>query len=357
MSSRTLSAAELQSMTATEAAAYWFVREDVDCLPRDERRAFEAWLAADADHRGAYERTTAMWRNFERDSDQSELRVLRTAALASSPAPVIWKRLAFAAAALVAIVVASVMGLQFWPALQQGLLERATGDFLADEAVAYYQTANTERSTVTLSDGTMVSMNLDTRLAVTFTAERRRVEVVRGQAFFQVAQDVSRPFVVAAADRQIVALGTQFDVRLDSGRVQVVLLEGRVAVEPVALVPQVARSESDVPVELEPGERLVAVGGAVSVTRTNAEHATSWRQGWIVFEDESLEAAVAELNRYSQRPLVVPDRNVSQLRLSGVFRIGQPDRFGAIIQELLPVRTVPGDGGALAIVQLDVSSN
>jgi transmembrane sensor len=131
----------------------------------------------------------------------------------------------------------------------------------------------------------------------------------------------------------------------------VVLLEGRVSVDrthPPLLEKLMKRST---PVELRPGQRLVAtIGEAPAVTATNAAQATSWRDGWIVFEDETVERAVAELNRYSDRPIVVADGTVKQMRFSGVFRIGQPDRFGAVIQELLPLSAQQGVGGETVLV-------
>jgi transmembrane sensor len=73
----------------------------------------------------------------------------------------------------------------------------------------------------------------------------------------------------------------------------------------------------------------------------------------VVFEDETVGNAVAELNHYSEHSIVVPDESVRQLRLSGVFRVGQPDRFASIIQELLPVRAVRGAHGETLLVRTE----
>lgn len=340
-------------MTPTEGASYWFVRQDQQPLSADDARVFEAWLAASAAHRTAYERTAFMWKNFGHARDDAQMRALRTAALASSPAPRVSPRTAAAAAAAVVI---AIVGLGVFGKHLLTLSPESAGRGEAQNpAAGQYVTARNERSMITLSDGTLVSLNLDTALEVAFTPDQRRVRIARGQAFFEVAQDAARPFTIEAADRRISALGTEFDVRLDPDRVVVVLLEGRVAVDRASslvdsIVPRRAR------IELEPGQRLVAARGEpVSITNTDAQRATRWRQGWVEFEDESLGAVVAELNRYSDRPIVVTDDTVRNLRLSGVFRIGQPDRFGAVIQELLPVRVVR-EGDATVLAPLDASA-
>src|SRR5690606_15701139 len=95
-----------------------------------------------------------------------------------------------------------------------------------------YSTGIGQRSTVTLQDGSIVELNAQTRIKVAFGAERRSVQLLDGQAIFRVAKDASRPFVVHAGDREIIALGTAFDVRLDPSAMRVTLLEGKVAVRP-----------------------------------------------------------------------------------------------------------------------------
>ncbi len=333
-------------MTPLEAAAYWFVRHDAQSMSAEDRLEFEGWLAASEGNRRAYEQTGGTWQDFEQATDEAELRALRVAALAASPAPKVWTR----AAAIAASVLVGVIGVATltWRLSTDGSITEPD----APRATAgRYVTAHNQRSTVALPDGTLVSMNLDTVFRADFTADQRLIRLLKGQAFFEVAKDLQRPFVVAAADRHIRALGTKFDVRLDSNRVEVVLLEGRVSVDRSApsLLDTLARRSGRV--ELEPNQRLVAARGeAASITSTNAMQATSWREGWIVFEDETLEHAIAELNRYSDRPIVAAEEAVRRMRLSGVFRIGQPDRFGAIIQELLPLTAQRGERGETVLV-------
>jgi transmembrane sensor len=342
--------ADLSAMTVGEAASYWLVRLDAGTLSPEGQRTFEAWLAVDPAHREAFERTQSMWDRFEQAADPAELRALRAAALAVAPARKRWPRIAAAA------VVCCMAGLATL-VLNSSRYSHSdvVTNYAAPPLTEKYSTARNERSTVTLADGTVVTLNLATTLDVAFTPAERFVRITQGQAFFEVAKNPHRPFVVAAADRRVTAIGTQFDVRLDPDRVEVVLLEGRVSVDhdsPTMLERLNIRKSH---VELKPGEKLVAaLGSPVTVTETNAPRATSWREGWVVFENETVGEAVAELNRYSDHPLIVADESVRNLHLSGVFRVGQPDRFATIIQELLPVKAVEGTHGETLLIRTDI---
>lgn len=331
---------DVSGMTVSEAAAHWLILHDAERISAHEKEAFQRWLDASTAHREAYEQARSLWSGFDEYADQAELRALRTVALGVEPQSRRWKIIAVSAACcLAAVVVIGVIRPR--ENASDGLT--AASSTLPQEK---YSTARNERSIVTLSDGTVATLNLDTALSVAFTASERTVRIVHGQAFFEVAKNPHRPFVVLAADRRVTALGTQFDVRLDPDRVEVILLEGKVSVDHTSpsLIEELNLRKAHV--ELHPGQKLVAaLGEPMAVSETNAQRATSWRQGWIVFENESVGDAVAELNRYSEPALIVPDEAVRNLRLSGVFRVGQPDRFASIIQELLPVRAVKGAHG------------
>jgi transmembrane sensor len=342
-----ISSRELAAMTANEAAAYWFVRHDSGSITAEEELRFQEWLADSDINRCAYEQTEAMWSGFVDAADAGELRALRVAALAATLPPRVWPRAAtLAAAILVAVGISGFLGYRVAvPRLTRVEISPAS------PTATHYATAHNQRSTISLSDGTLVSMNLDTVIDSDFASGKRLVRLLRGQAFFAVAKDKAHPFIVFAGDRQIRALGTQFDVRLDPNRIEVVLVEGRVNVERGAETALDRLTRRQTHVEMTPGQRLVAMlGEAATVTETDAAQATSWREGWVTFQDESLESAIAELNRYSARPIVAEGAAVKQLRLSGVFRIGEPERFGALIEEVLPVTAEPGPAGEIRLL-------
>src|SRR5262249_53719521 len=154
------------------------------------------------------------------------------------------------------------------------------------------------------------------------------VHLLRGQAYFEVAKDHDRPFVVEAQNRRFVAVGTAFDVRLDGAQVKVTMVEGTVRVESVA---DTHAGSADIQRPASPpmahttnlitaGQQLVADSTLNDqVSRTDPERSTSWRRGQIIFDDTRLADAVAEINRYSEAKIELADPALADLRLSGAF--------------------------------------
>jgi transmembrane sensor len=203
--------------------------------------------------------------------------------------------------------------------------------------------------TVTLADGSRVTLNTDTRIVVDLGDEERRIDLRRGEAFFAVAKDASRPFVVYADDKRVTAVGTQFSVRRDADDIQVVVTEGHVKLEHAStaanLVKLVGRPE-------RPATSLAA--GAIARTAESdvlvqersapdAEQLLSWRNGYLVFEGTPLAEAVAEFNRYSARKIVIDDPSLSALRISGNFRSSNADGFLWLLKSGFHVEIEEGD--------------
>jgi len=196
-----------------------------------------------------------------------------------------------------------------------------------------FATAVGEHSTIPLQDGSTVVLDTSSKIQLSFTPVERAVRLIRGQALFEVAKNPSRPFVVYAGDRRIVALGTSFDVRLQDASVRVTLVEGRVAVDRVS-APAFSR-----PTELTPGQQLIASPSSpVEVHHADMASVTSWREGRLMFSDEPLAAAVAEVNRYSRTKIVLADPALASLRISGVFRTGQITGFVAALETRFPLQ-------------------
>lgn len=190
-----------------------------------------------------------------------------------------------------------------------------------------------ERSAMTLADGSVVELNTDSVALVGYSAGRRAVRLLRGQALFEVASDPERPFVVEAAGKRVIALGTVFDVRLDAVKMQVTLIEGRVRVEPIGGGGQPTAARI-----LHPGEQLIArAGEPLVVLAADVQQEVSWRTGRLVFSNEPLSEVVAEINRYSDRKVVLADAGLAELRVSGVFRVGSMPGFVAALDVGFPI--------------------
>ena len=194
-----------------------------------------------------------------------------------------------------------------------------------------YETRIGEQKRVTLSDGTIAFLDTDTRLREQYTDSLRTVELDRGRVDFRIKPDGHRPFMVDAAGQRVLADRTTLDVRRDGDRISVVLLEGRATVLAVAHTePQRLR--------LEHGERaIVAMNITPHIDRPNLAPLVAWQYGQAMFESETLAAATTEMNRYSSVRLVVNDTVVANLRVSGVYRVGDNIAFARSISQLLPV--------------------
>jgi len=193
-----------------------------------------------------------------------------------------------------------------------------------------YQTAVGERSTARLPDGSSVQLDTDSAAATRFSPDQRRIQLTRGQAYFQVAHASARPFVVDAGDGiTITATGTQFDVRRLSDRVIISLVEGSVTVR---------RGSADL-ARMTPGSVIaVAVGAGVVPANRTIDETTGWRRGHLTFRDMPLADAVAEVNRYTERKFKIGRPGADEERVSGEFSTSDPEGFQRAVNTLL------GDG-------------
>ena len=334
-----------------EVAAHWLTLEDEGRLSGEDRAGLERWLDADPAHRAAYDDARRACEAAARHAADPQIMALRAAALAVAPersTPL--RRIAAAAA------IAAVVGGGSWLALSNapGTEPSPLAVMAASLApglhpnTAVYRTAVGERSTFTLPDGSVATLNTGSLLKIAYTPGERGVRLLRGQALFEVAHNKQRPFQVYAGDRRITAVGTVFDVRLDGARVKVALVEGVVRV--AHLAPKQTAGPAPTPVQqvvMTAGEVLDAAPSAAMTVRTaDTGRATSWRAGVVVFDDEPLAAAVAEVNRYTTHPLVIADPSIGGLRVSGVFKTGDPERFARTMTDIFPVAVGDGPDGS-----------
>lgn len=331
-------------MSPAEAASHWYVRRDGRDLSAEEQAEFDDWMQQSPANAKQFARMVQAWNLYDGHEDEPGFAALRQEALAAPPAygRRIWR---FAGAGLVAAsLVAGITLLAPTNRVADPVEMASSGStsIATPSTGSRLATRKGELRTVSLPDGSKVTLNTDSEVRVDFSAQRRIVHLLHGQALFEVAHDAARPFVVEAADRHVTALGTVFEVRLDPGRMAVTLVEGKVVVDR-----QAASDAAQVrltPTVLRPGEELVAeLGAAQRVVTVDVDTKLRWREGFVEFADEPLDRAVAEINRYSDRPVLVADDRLAAQRISGVFRTGDPVRFVAIVGELLPIeaRTHP----------------
>jgi transmembrane sensor len=198
----------------------------------------------------------------------------------------------------------------------------------ADHGQQYTTPVGTVES-VALRDGSAVTLNTGSRVRVELLPRERRIELQAGEAFFSVAKDPTRRFVVAAGNRQVVAVGTQFAVRREGADLRVIVAEGTVSLQGTGSLRlaagSVARTHGvDLLVQKESPEAVQAL--------------LSWREGFLTFHDTTLAEAIDEFNRYNSRHIEITDPAVAAIRISGTFRPTHYEAFVRLLQEGYSIR-------------------
>ena len=324
------SSSAISDLPLLEQASLWFDRASSDALSPEELAEFDHWRAMNPAHGLALAEIEAAHAEAKAAADSGPMLALRHEALSRLVMPRVQRRRRFALVGAIAASVFALAGTWTFGNLAQFSSNRPQA---AAVTPAVYRTAVGERLTVTLSDGSSATLNTASRLRLAYNSTERRLILEQGQALFRVAKGQARPFIVEALDRVVTAHGTMFDVRIEPGKkVKVSLLEGSVSVANVAApASPVAR--------LQPKDVLVASNQQIEVSREpQIEKEISWRDGLIIFEDESLADAVAEVNRYVSNPIVLQDERLRQIRVSGAFRTGETSAFVEALQLQFPVR-------------------
>lgn len=309
-----------------EQAAWWVARMDADSWSDTDELRLQDWLSADYRRRGALLRVQAAWLSLSPD-----------VAAAPAPAPgagagrmamIGRRRMMTAGGAAVGGAIAACAGGLWW--IGSGTT---------------YRTETGEIRKIPLADGSTATINSASRLEVVLAKRRREVRLMQGEAWFQVAKDAQRPFLVEAGKVLVQAVGTAFSVRRRTGGVDVLVTEG--------VVEAWARQADGRRRRLVAGQRAF-VGDDATVTiapdaPSAMDRALAWRSGLIDLSGQSLADAIAEFNRYNQRRLVLADPALAGELFDGVFRTDDPQGFALAVRESFHV---PVDLADPAIIRI-----
>ncbi len=193
---------------------------------------------------------------------------------------------------------------------------------------------------VELRDGSIIHLNTGSELRVDFSARERCVRLQSGEAYFEVAHDASRPFVVLAGGVVVRAIGTAFNVRLASANVEVLVEEGRVEVAPVVAARVAAGAPAPAAPQLGAGERTqVPRADAIEppqierVERRELREALAWHRQTVVLADIALEDVIARFNRRNEIQLVLADAELRGRRVGGMLFLDQVEAFVALLEQ------------------------
>ena len=345
-------------------AADWLIRLDRDRPPSDEERAaLRDWLARSAVHRDALRELAELW---------GKMNMLTELAVPLGELPDQTRhmrfgrsRLPLAAASVVLVLIVSAVffGRAWWAA---DTLEATNG---------LYTTAVGKQKQTVLVDDSVIHMNTDSELRVTYTKQNRDIHLLRGEAHFTVTDNAALPFRVFAGNGKIEAIGTSFAVRLMNDGVDVAVTDGRVALAAIGQAEQGRVIQVDQPrnnagviarfdaveelATITAGERALIAKpeGVVDVASVEVDttkdinainRRLSWREGVLTFTGEPLEEVVAEISRYTTLSIRIDDPAVRTVPVGGRFPIGETDamlrvletNFGLRVSRLGPNRVL-----------------
>jgi transmembrane sensor len=303
-------------------AAQWFVRRQSGTWDATQEQTLAAWLAAAPEHAREFQTLQALWSEL----DQVKGTLPSVAQPHRSARRTGWRLVACSA-----VLVLMVLG---------GMAYYRT-------TVPVYQhtltTTARQRLDATLPDGSILALNVNSQAVVVYFRSRRTVSLVHGEAFFTVAPDTTRPFLVRVKDLTIRVLGTQFNVYLAPAAVCISVVHGRVAVHSSATT-------------VDNGLILASGQGAefaatVTCYAVQAEEVASWRLGHVVFRNQPLAAVLHEVGRYRRLPIVLDNVRLGERRLSGVLNTNNPDVFLDALPQILPVAVQRQPDGTVVITR------
>lgn len=300
--------------TIETRAAEWIVARRVrDDWDAHKQADLDQWLAQSPAHSIAYLRLDSAWD-----------RTTRLKALRAPPHRFALRNILPSLPTLAkSVAVLAVMGVIGFIALEPKRPHEQT-----------YATALGGHDVLKLPDGSQVELDTDTVLRVSLD-NKRTVWLDKGQAYFQITHDSHHPFTVTAANRKVTVLGTKFLMRQDTKRLEVAVMEGKVRLESSE---GAAQQRSAL---LTLGDEAVATKSGMTVTRKTPQaraQVMAWRRGLLIFDQNTLADAAAELNRYNSRKLMIADSATAALTIGGTFRTNDVEAFTRVVRQILGVQ-------------------
>jgi len=316
-----------------EEAAEWFVEMDRDDVDRATRQRFDEWLRRSPEHVRAFLELLPIWEQgaLPRPSNQidpesliaevlgsqgnvvplhARTELLTRAQRSERPKFHVWLSVA------ASVLLVTLLSAWFY-------IERNT-----------YSTGIGEQRSVALADGSVVQLNTRSRIRIRYSERERAIELLEGQALFEVAHDKDRPFVVDGGDASIRAVGTQFDVYRKEPETTVTVVEGRVTIVPETN-PKSSRLEL-----LAAGEQATITQSSVESSAADVAAAIAWTQRRLMFQKTALAEVVREFNRYNDRPLRIADPHLQEFLISGTFSSTDPSSLLRFLREQPGMRVV-----------------
>ena len=302
-----------------ERAAEWLQRREFWNWSEADQAELDAWLAQSSAHEIAFIRMQAAW---DRTQRLSALRKpMREPQRAARMRPILL-RVAAACLALAVIGAASAFYLSHTP-------EKT------------FATTIGGRETLKLADGSVIHLNTDTVLRLRMDAHQRHVELLRGEAYFEIHHNAAVPFEVIAQGHRVTERGSKCLWRAERCELEVSLVEGK------ARIDASEKRDSSHSAVLSPGDVAVATAGSLSVVRksqTALATELSWQRGVLIFDNVTLAEAVGELGRYNRRKFVIADPAIARRTIYGAVPATDVDAFIRVARNVMGLKVEQKNG-------------
>jgi len=325
-----------------DEANEWFMLITSGEATDSDIEAFDVWYNQDPLHHQAYVKTSQIWNELGILERTPQGESLRQSVANLTEEDHFLKRLSswigqsFKAPQYAFASAIAVIGLVYY--LQMPLSHEAE----------IYQTTTSEVKEIHLADNSIITLGAMSRVEVVYETNKRSVQLIEGQAFFDVARNSQRPFYVSANGTEVRVLGTQFDVHLGQKSMTVGVLEGKVRVTPER--DRLNPSSSKI---LTAGQMVSASpSGVMNNIRTAQIKPGDWRNGRLTYKDEVFAEVIADVNRYYSRHIVLEDDNLANIYVTTSFDVKQIDVFLKSLPEMFDVEVVYLSSGDVIIREL-----
>ena len=335
---------DLTTGDAEDQADAWLVYLYSGAATREGEKTFKAWLKADPVHGRSFARAEQLWRDLGfTDGEDGAARINRLGPARRDGAALSPKRTrpwtVAAAASLAATLMISigVWRLAFYAPVNEERFTSAVGEI----------------RTVTLADGSEVTLGGATAISTAFSKRRRDVELVRGGAYFDVVTDAARPFAVRAGGAEVTVVGTAFDLRRSMDGLRVSVAEGVVAVG--AAEKTINMRSSSKPLRVSAGRQttLSMTGAPGGLSDFDPASTFAWREGRLVYVDEPLSHVVAEVNRYRADKIRLAAPELGDIRITIALPIDRTDQLLSALEATEPVTIRRSAGGVSMLLKGD----
>ncbi|MEM0911928.1 MAG: FecR domain-containing protein [Pseudomonadota bacterium] len=312
----------------TETAHQWYAKINDTSVTEAEKTAFQVWLNTDPSHREAYAKAEITWRlidsnainqrwdtplEIEQTAKRSKL--IRFKRWISTP---MGKGISVACSIIVLMISASTSYIQL-------------DDKKNLQHSAIFSSDIRQIKTIELNDGTRVSLAPNSVIQTFYSDQRRLVNLIKGNGFFEVVNDKDWPFVVNANDVNVTVIGTAFDIEKNLNGAQVSVAEGTV---------ELSVASNNRTALLNANQRItVEMGTLGNIKNISSNEIGIWRSGWLIFDNVTLADVAADLSRYSNRQILVADE-VKDVLVSGRFSTQEIDSTLVTLTEVFNIEQV-----------------